>query len=49
MGMYQITYIKINDYNAPQYYETVSAASYTEAYLKIYLNTDYIIIDIKKI
>lgn len=44
-----ITYIKVNDYNAQQYYRTISAATYTQAYIQFSLCNDSIILDIKKI
>ena len=47
--MWLITYIKVNDYNAPQYTEAVKAASYTQAYINFTIGNDFIILDIKKI
>ena len=44
-----ITYITENDYNAPRHTQTISAATYTEAYLLFMIRYDGIITDIKKI
>lgn len=48
--MWLVTYIKVNDYNAQQYTETISAATYTQALVNFLLKyKNYIAIEIKKI